>query len=289
MNNTELILYQQNLPDTIENVAQFLLVAPEKAKALKAEIQAIKKLNLAQEVYDQKKEEERMLAELILDASVRLGELTSIMPTAPGARIDLQPSNSGSIRLCTKKEAISKLGLTKNQTHSFETLAKNKDIVEQVKEESREKGVIPTRTQVLELAKAKRQENQLTKKCRDCGEEKLASEFYDRKPNCKKCYNSTKSYKDVKGGDISSNPEVDRLFKEKGGELIKSLEANSDIEYTIDDLVEELRSIIGWFGRNANDRLSRNMELVRASKEKIKTALLEAEAAIEKMREEYLL
>jgi len=82
----ELATYQSGLPDTIEDIAKFLLIAPEKAVALRAEIRAIKKANLAKEVYDQKIEENRVLQELILDASVRLGELTRKIPKATKAQ-----------------------------------------------------------------------------------------------------------------------------------------------------------------------------------------------------------
>ena len=45
------------LPDTMEDLARFLLIAPEKATALRAEIRAIEKVGLAKAVYDQKLEE----------------------------------------------------------------------------------------------------------------------------------------------------------------------------------------------------------------------------------------
>lgn len=72
----DLAVYERNLPDTIEDVSRFLLFSVEKAKAMKAEIRAIEKLRLAQEVYEQKKAELRTISELILDASVRIGEFT---------------------------------------------------------------------------------------------------------------------------------------------------------------------------------------------------------------------
>lgn len=79
----ELATYQQSgLPDTIEDVAHVLLIAPEKATALRAEIRAIQKVGLAKEVYDQKREEQRRLCDMILDASVRLGEMAKAIPKA---------------------------------------------------------------------------------------------------------------------------------------------------------------------------------------------------------------
>ena len=76
----ELAPYQGGLPDTIDDLAHFLLIAPEKATAMRAEIRAIKKVGLAKAVYDQKLEEQRRLCDMILDASVRLGEMTKAIP-----------------------------------------------------------------------------------------------------------------------------------------------------------------------------------------------------------------
>lgn len=149
--NTELNTYQKQLPTKLEELAEFLLVAPEKAKALRAEIKAIEKLHLAQEVYDQKMEEQRILAELILDASVKVGELTKMLPKAqPGPRGELRDSN---VPYLPKSEAVKDLGFSKKQVQRFEKLSDNADLVEQVKSEAKESNTIPTRTKVLDLAK----------------------------------------------------------------------------------------------------------------------------------------
>ncbi|MDR2025355.1 MAG: hypothetical protein LBQ71_19420 [Hungatella sp.] len=85
----EIATYTQQLPDTIEDITRFVLIGTEKLKSLKAEINAIKKLKFAQEVYDQKLEEQRRLSELILDASVKLGEFSKQIPRQSGKRTDL--------------------------------------------------------------------------------------------------------------------------------------------------------------------------------------------------------
>lgn len=90
----ELAIRKETLPDCIEDVAKFLLIAPEKASSLRAEIRAIKNLHLAQEVYDQKMDEQRRLQELILDASVRVGEFTRKLPKVERIRTDLLPDTA---------------------------------------------------------------------------------------------------------------------------------------------------------------------------------------------------
>ncbi len=150
-----LISYQNNLPETIEDLAKFVLFAPEKATALRAEIRAIKKLNMAQEIYDQKMEEQRQLASLILDADIRLGELTKAIPKAPQDRGNQYTGGkttalSGSQK--TKTEVIQSLGFTPKQVERFETLANNKDLVEQEKTDAEREGRAPTVSNVLEMA-----------------------------------------------------------------------------------------------------------------------------------------
>lgn len=51
--NIELTAYQPGaLPATMEDLAHFLLIAPEKATAMRAEIRAIQKVGLAKAVCD---------------------------------------------------------------------------------------------------------------------------------------------------------------------------------------------------------------------------------------------
>ena len=152
-------------PATIEDLTKFLLIAPEKVSALRAEIRAIKKAGLAAEVYEQKIQEQRLLAEMILDASVLIGDMAKELRKASGG--DRRSENFKSNSAVTfersqttppsKKEAIQDLGFSKQQMHNFETLAANKDLVEQEKAQAREEGRIPTRTRVIDLAQKRKE------------------------------------------------------------------------------------------------------------------------------------
>ena len=76
----DITAYQENLPDNLKDLSAFVLVGREKLTAVRAEIRAIEKLELAEEVRQQKREEARMLGEALLDAEVRIGELTKRIP-----------------------------------------------------------------------------------------------------------------------------------------------------------------------------------------------------------------
>lgn len=153
-----IIIKNQNLPNKIEDLAKFVLVGREKLTAVKAEIRAINKVGLAKEVYQQKQEEAQMLAEAMLDAEARMGDLLKQIPKASGRRTDLKPIDTDVEKLETKKETIERLGFNQKQAERFEILASNRDIVEQVKAEARENEDIPTRSRVLQLVREKTRE-----------------------------------------------------------------------------------------------------------------------------------
>jgi site-specific DNA-methyltransferase (adenine-specific) len=117
------------------------------------------KLDVAEGVRKQKKEEAHMLAEALLDAEVRIGEILEKMPKSQGKRTDLQHSNSTVTMFETKEHAVKELGFDKMQVSRFQTLAQNKDLVEQIKQDARDSDDLPTRTSVLQAVRIRDLEN----------------------------------------------------------------------------------------------------------------------------------
>ena len=184
-NNTLVKAQTTLLPDKIEDLSKFILIGREKLNSVRAEIRAIDKLKLAEDVHKQKQEEATMLAEAVLDAEVKLGELFKEIPTNQGKRTDLEPPRSGAEKLKTKTEIVEDLGFSDDQANRFETLADNKDIVEFVKAEARENEDVPTRARVLELAADKKKSGDsydgYFKTCtKVCGELNKIVEIIDR-------------------------------------------------------------------------------------------------------------
>lgn len=173
-----------DLPATIEGLTKFVLFGREKIKSVRAEIRAIDQLGLATDVREQKLAEAQMLSGALLDAERKIGEFTLKMPTNVGVGrwnkerqrqaeqkakenqrdsgvqlidegeddqpiIDKQPIKD-------KTERIKELGFHPKQVQRFEVLAKNPEVVEQVKREAQENDDIPTRSRVLQLVKEKR-------------------------------------------------------------------------------------------------------------------------------------
>ena len=166
------------LPAKIEDLAKFVLFGREKLKSVRAEISAIDRLTLAKGVREQKLAEAQMLSGALLDAERKIGEFTLKLPKNNSFKGNQWQTDSGvqspketqsddsekwqmdsgvqSPQEKPKAERIKELGFHPKQVQRFEVLAKNPEVVEQVKREAQENDDIPTRSRVLQLVKEKR-------------------------------------------------------------------------------------------------------------------------------------
>ena len=155
----EITVQAKQLPDNLPDLAAFVLVGREKLTAVRAEIRAIDKLQLAEDVRQQKRDEAQMLSEALLDAEVRIGELTKAIPKAPPDRGNQYTGGKPtalSQSQKSKSEVITDLGFTPKQVERFEILANNPDVVEEVKREARENDDIHTRTRVIDIVQQRK-------------------------------------------------------------------------------------------------------------------------------------
>lgn len=159
----DIILSEKNLPANIGDLAKFALVGREKLVAVRAEIRAIDKVGLAEDVRRQKLEEAQAISEAVLDAEVRIGELMALIPKSQGARTDIKLMDTAVQKLPTKAEVIEQAGFTVKQAQRFETLAAHPEIVEQAKAEARENDDVVSRSLALNMIKTKQKEEQLEK------------------------------------------------------------------------------------------------------------------------------
>lgn len=155
----DLVTYQSNdLPVQPDVLAKFILLAPEKIKAMKAEIRAIQKAQLAKEVYDQKKTELDRLRELMLLAYQRMGEITREMPKGSGGdrKSDDFKNRAHANFERSKSLATQELGFSKDQVSRMEQMAAHPDIVEEVIAESQTGETEATQGEVLRRIKERR-------------------------------------------------------------------------------------------------------------------------------------
>ncbi len=242
----DITAYQENLPDNLQDLSAFVLVGREKLTAVRAEIRAIEKLELAEEVRQQKREEARMLGEALLDAEVRIGELTKRVPKDNSFRGNQWQSNSG-VTLAdsntevllpqTKEEILADMGFGKMQVSRYETLADNKDLVEQVKAEARETGEIPTRGKVLDLVKARKQRQQPQKIT------EYSYEDIDKRANIAKHY--LKHIGEL-ASDFPSREDVECLFQ------FQPVEMQKDFVETCDKAMQTIRTVKLYYTERVN-------------------------------------
>lgn len=81
---SELATVNRSLPTTLNDLSKFVLIGREKLNSVRAEIRAIQKVGLAEEVRKQKLAEAQDIAEAVLDAEVRIGQLMSQVPKTSG-------------------------------------------------------------------------------------------------------------------------------------------------------------------------------------------------------------
>ena len=147
MNN--LATQEKQLPDNLADLAKFALIGREKLVAVRAEIRAIDKVGLAKEVHDQKLEEAQEIAEAVLDAEVKMGELIK----AAGVR-------KGRPDKCRPATTLSEMGISRDQSSQYQLMANDPETVKKVKEQARETGQVASRSDVVhEIARKKKKDS----------------------------------------------------------------------------------------------------------------------------------
>ena len=142
----EIQVINSQLPTVLEDLAKYVMVGREKLVALQAELRAIDKVGLVAEVRKQKLTEAQDIADALLLAEMRLGELISEIRESPGKRTDLNPEDDVQR---SKKDVVQALGFSVKTAQRFETLAKHPDIVASMSAEARADGEIISRTSIL--------------------------------------------------------------------------------------------------------------------------------------------
>lgn len=134
---------QARLPDTIPDLAKFVLIGRDKLKAVRAEIHAIDKVGIARDVYRQKLEEAQEIAEVVTDAECRIGELLE--------RTELDKGGRPSVHKTSRPQSISLrgIGISKDQSSQFQLMAKHPESVAKAKEKAKEQGTVLSRNAVL--------------------------------------------------------------------------------------------------------------------------------------------
>jgi len=156
----ELVTRRQELPDTIEDLARFVLVNEERVQALRAQIRAINKVNLAREVYEQKLQEAQEIAQITLEAGQKMGELLLRIQTAQGRRSDLGTSSTPLEEVKTKTEVTESMGLTRDQVSQYQQMALHPEAIKAAVQAAIERGDVVSKAEVMRQIAELKKENE---------------------------------------------------------------------------------------------------------------------------------
>ena len=144
----ELSTVTQQLPDTIEDLTQFVLVGKAKLQAYMIKLQTVSKLSVAQEIRDQTLAEAQEISTALIAAEQRIGEILLSIPKASG-----QYSESEN-RPVSKNTVASEMGYTKDDVSDYQRMAQNPEVVQMVIDKALENGEVVTKSQVMKEIKA---------------------------------------------------------------------------------------------------------------------------------------
>ncbi len=185
----------KQLPDTLPDLSRFVLIGRAQLKAVRDAIKHIDKIGVAKEVHEQKLREAQEIAEAVLDAEVKIGELTSRMEKAQGFASTIKDNGVPNV---TKQKQLEEIGITEKQKQRFEALAKHPEIVEQAKADARENDRIVTRQDALNRIAPPQSHQQIMKEI----EKKARAEHQEFKEKKK---DSVVSFEDIQRDKRSQN------------------------------------------------------------------------------------
>ncbi len=158
---TDLIVRENNLPTTLEDLSAFVLFNDEKVKAVRAALSAMHKLKAPREVYELKLREAQELSEQVALAKIELGKRISEIPKATPNNNKFHEIDSRVELVKPKSETIAELGLTQKQAERFQQMAQNPDAVQAAMTKAREAGDVVSQAQIIsEIKQAKKETRQ---------------------------------------------------------------------------------------------------------------------------------
>ena len=149
----ELTTRTAQLPDTLEDLSQFVLVNKAKLDAYRVKLRTINRLSDAQEIREQTLQEMQDISSALIAAETRIGEILLSIPKQAGR--PSENSSSGVEKLKTKAEVTEEMGYSKDQVSDYQRMAQNPAIVNLVIEQAEREGKVVSHSEVMKRIKAK--------------------------------------------------------------------------------------------------------------------------------------
>lgn len=168
----DLILKQASqLPATIEELQEFILVGKAKLKTYHIKVKLIKDLNLAKKVKEQALEDGQNVGEAILWAEARLGELIDKCSGPP------QHFGPKHLPIGGRQKKFEELGFKQRTAFKSVQISKHPELIEEVIKEARENEDLPTKTAVLSKIREKQEKERVEKAPPKSKTELIGEEF----------------------------------------------------------------------------------------------------------------
>lgn len=151
----ELTTRKAQLPDTLEDLSQFVLVNKAKLDAYRVKLRTINRLSDAQEIREQTLQEMQDISSALIAAETRIGEILLSIPKQSGRRTDLETSSERLEEVMTKAETVEQMGYTRHEASDYQRMAQNPAIVNLVIEQAERDGKVVSHSEVMKKIKAK--------------------------------------------------------------------------------------------------------------------------------------
>lgn len=152
----ELTTRTAQLPDTLDDLSQFVLVNRAKLDAYRVKLRTINRLSDAQEIREHTLQEMQDISSALIAAETRIGEILLSIPkaTTNHKRQDLENRDESNF-LKSKSETVKEMGYSKDQASDYQRMAQNPAIVNLVIEQAEREGRVVNHSEVMKQIKAK--------------------------------------------------------------------------------------------------------------------------------------
>lgn len=244
----ELATQTTQLPNNIEDLAKFALVGREKLAAVRAEINAIKKVGLAKEVLEQKRSEAQEIAELVTLSEVKIGKMLKEIPKATPNNNPHHEIRTDAELVKPKAEVIKEIGIKPDTAERFQRMAENEDVVMEAIEDAKRNDDIVSRSAVLKKITDKKLQPLRELKNREVTEaKKRHADFEDRKTESVVSFaDITQDKEDINTLSVEFMIKVSKILTSifamhisgKTDEEMDSLvESEKDVQFTLGNLM----------------------------------------------------
>ena len=131
------------LPDTLEDLTQFVLVGKARLNAYMIQLQRVNRLSVAQEIRDQTLREAQEVSTALIAAEQRIGEILLSIPKSSGRYSESEN------RPVSKNTVAKEMGYSKDDVSDYQQMAQNPEAVQKVIDEAMARGEVVTKTSVM--------------------------------------------------------------------------------------------------------------------------------------------